>query len=453
MGELPAPASGAATGQRGALPAAAVDWRQLPARMLRRIPLMLLTVPLAWVLHTYWMVVKNEGFQGMGHWTAPFLNVNGNAAAAFLSFGLGSAVFWSVVFSLWTRGWQRTRETILAGPKRTLAAVTSHDGNVRLGVAAALALVLLPGSYLRVHSSHYMLWGGTFWLWSATFLRPLLQAAVQAGLTRVQGRFPWLRGFDVGKVSSGFTDGLPLAFLVGWLFTYFLAPKLGWIALLYVGYRVYQLHASMGGPAGPPPAALWWLAFAAVLWASSGSYAFADDGGWAEATGDGGFTRENVIRWWTSLGANVARGKGLLPALGAGLGVGLAPPLEEGDDPNRIIGYILQLNTDRFMLEAGKAANLAVAVWSVSADGSQALAGGAGIQLALSGDSDGEIVMQPVSGITQLDTSIGWSAGGKTTAATIVVTATAGGTTHTGEVQLSTSGGFDLVVTVHSEYV
>ncbi|MBT9586163.1 hypothetical protein IV102_22670, partial [bacterium] len=70
--------------------------RRIPGLLIRqalfRLPAIALTVVPAWMVHTYLVVFKNEGFNGVQHWAAAYCNVTGNGTTAFLSFGLGSAM-------------------------------------------------------------------------------------------------------------------------------------------------------------------------------------------------------------------------------------------------------------------------------------------------------------------------------------------------------------------------
>ena len=53
----------------------------------------------------------------------------------------------------------------------------------------------------------------------------------------------------------------------------------------------------------------------------------------------------------------------------------------EKEDPDRAVGYILQLSANQFTLKPGAPAALTVTVWAANADGSHSLAGDAQIRL------------------------------------------------------------------------
>lgn len=420
-------------------------WGGLGRQLLRRLPLMLLSFLPAWVVHTYLLVVKNEGYRGFDHWSAPYLNVEGNGLTAGLAFGLSSGALWSILFSLWRPGPKATLNLVLGAPGRCLAVVRTPDASTRLGVALGTALVLLGSEYLGLRSTSRLWLGGGCLLWCGSYAGTLLVSLLTRASAPLKSKFPWLAGLDLGSVARALVATLPLAWLGSWLLGFWWSSKLGWLALLYAAYSLYERRGK--APTAVPGLLVvigWWLLFTVL--AQNG---WADDGGWAEATGGGGLTKDNILKWWTSVGSGKAIGQGLLPALGAALGSGLAPPLD-GEDPNRIIGYVLNLSADRFSLEAGQPASLTVSVWSVTAAGAQAPASGAEIQL--SPPACPGLVVQPTSGTCSFTASLVWE-GGSPPSQTLVmaVSASAGGSLHQASVSLNLAGGYELVVTVYSE--
>ena len=411
-------------------------WRQAGRRILP----MLFTMLPAWVLHTYLLVVKNEGYSGFQHWSSPYINVQGNGLGSTLAFGLGSAALWSVLFSLWSQGPMATLKYLAGAPGRCWPALFSKDPDSRLGLALGLGLTLLGCRWLGLASQSRLLLAGACLLWGTG---PLGTLASQLLNDRAEGLRAKFKTVDFPKLSASLVASLPLAFLASWLLSTWMADKLGWLALAYVGYRLY--------PRTGAAASLFWLSCWWLLGHTLGHPAWADDGGWVEATGDGGLSGDNILKWWTSVGSGRAIGQGLVPAAAAALGAGLAPTLK-GQDPNRIIGHILQISRDHFQLQVGQTAELEVSVWSVTAGGAQAPASSAAIQLAA--PSWEGLSITPTSGTGSMHVSLRWegsSAPPPDQPLPLLVTASAGATTHRASIQIQLTGGdYELVVTVHS---
>ena len=110
---------------------------------------------------------------------------------------------------------------------------------------------------------------------------------------------------------------------------------------------------------------------------------------------------------------------------------------KEPDDPNRTVGYILQLSANELSLTAGTPASLSVTVWAAKADGSHAMASDAQIRLTPSVNLAG-LRIEPSNGVGRLQSTIVWIGGSAPSAAvTLMVTAAVGGGTHTGTVNLA----------------
>jgi hypothetical protein len=110
---------------------------------------------------------------------------------------------------------------------------------------------------------------------------------------------------------------------------------------------------------------------------------------------------------------------------------------EKKEDPDRAVGYILQLSTNQLTLKTGAPAALAVTVWAAKADGSHSLAADAQIQLTPSINLVG-LRIEPSSGTGRLQSTILWGGGrAPSPSMTLMVTATAGGGTYSGSVSLA----------------
>ena len=430
------------------LPGAALPLRQLPgwilSRWLYRLPAMLLTFPVAWLLHTYWLVVKNEGWQGFGHPMSVYWNVEGNGPRSFLAFGLSSALLWSLLYSLIRPGPKATAQSLLAPLRNFLNMVSQPQPQQRLGVALGLALVLLGHNAFGLTSST-RLYSGLFLLtWGLNYLGPWLERLLGRGLNHLKTNLAWAKGLDVATVARAMVVSLPAGCLLSWFFSARTSQNLGWLALAYAAYVLYSSRQA---------SSLLVFALASLALGELSPLAWADDGGWAEAVGNGGLTPDNIKTWWNSVGSKPALTQGIIPGLGATLGAGLSPPLQPpGDEkvPEKILGYMLHLNADRFQLKAQQPANLEVSVYTVTNKGVKGLTPGASIRLH---PSCPQVQVQPPTGVTQLASSITWS--GETPGdpdSTLQVSASAGGTDHSNTVRLHMQQEFELVVTVRSFY-
>ena len=109
----------------------------------------------------------------------------------------------------------------------------------------------------------------------------------------------------------------------------------------------------------------------------------------------------------------------------------------EKEEPNRAVGYILQLSTNQLTLKTGAPAALAVTVWAVQPDGSHSLAADAQIQLTPSINLAG-LRIEPSSGAGRLQSTIWWGGGSAPSPSmALMVTAAAGGGSYSGSVYLT----------------
>jgi len=195
----------------GPLPAAAPVPTEQPAllgkslwrRAAGRILPMLLTMLPAWVLHTYLLVVKNEGYSGLQHWSSPYLNVQGNALASTLCFGLGSAALWSVLRSLRSQGPAATLSYLAGAPGRCLPALANKNPDSRVGLALGLGLGLQACRWLGLPGQSRLLLAGACLLWGADLVGKLAGQLLSR----------WLKGRDLNQLSASLVASLPLAFL------------------------------------------------------------------------------------------------------------------------------------------------------------------------------------------------------------------------------------------------
>ena len=410
------------------------------AQILWRLPAVLLTFLFSWVLHTYWLVVSNEGFNGSDHWTSPYINIPRNGVlTSLIAFGLTSGLGWSVLTSLLRSGPTATLASLIGAPGRCLQALFNKDPQTRLGVAVGLALALLGSNFLQLSSQARMVIGGCSLFLLMGYPGMLLGIVFGELLSALKVRYPWLRSLEVGLMVRGLLASLPVGFLFSWLFSGGFSEKLGWLALAFVAYTLYKLYN--GGKSGPAANLCLVLGMGWLLQYLLAGHCWADDGGWVEATqstGEPGLTLNNIKAWWNATGSGKSIAQGLGPAMAAAAAAALAPTLTDTGklDPNRVIGHILQLSANQFSLQPKEAVALTVTVWQVAASGAVSLASGASINLTAPGGVPG-LQVQPTTGSGEMACSIVWS--GETPApasATLPVLASAGGSNHSAAVHL-----------------
>jgi hypothetical protein len=305
-------------------------WQRIPGLLLRqalyRIPAIALTILPAWLLHTYVVVFKNEGFSGIQHWAAAYCNVTGNATTAFLAFGTGSALFWSVLISVFRCGPTSTFKTLLSAPARCLSPLASKDPNSRLGLAIGLALILLGSNYAGLSYQSRIAFGGATLFLGMGYPGSLMGIVLGEWINLLKSRYQWLRTLDVAVLVSSTIASLPVAFLASWVLSGWTSDKLGMLALFFVCFSFYSLHKGDKGEQIKAPLLL--LLGGWCLLDSLGSQAWADDGGWREATsGNNDLTWANIVRWWNSQGSGTAITQGIVPVTAAGLGAAMVPPI------------------------------------------------------------------------------------------------------------------------------
>lgn len=437
VGELPPT-------QQGEQPDLSLLLKAIPGRVIRqlllRVPAMLFTFLMTWALHTYWLVVSNEGFNGSDHWTSPLINIPINGTlTSLVAFGMTSALGWSVLFSLLRSGPTATLASFVGAPGRCLQALFSKDPHGRLGVAVGLVLTLLGSDFLGLSSQARMILGGSTLFLLMGYPGMLLGLVMAELINALKVRYPWLRSLEVGMMVRGTLASVPVGFLLSWILSSGLSEKLGWLALAFVGYTLYTYYNGGKGGGAANLCLLLGLSWLAQYLLTG--HCWADDGGWIEATqytGESGLTVNNIKTWWNATGSGKSIAQGLGPAMAAAAAAALPPLTDQSKlDPNRVIGYILQLSANQFSLQPKEPAALTVSVWQVAATGAVSLAGGASINLAPPSGVPG-LQVQPTSGSGEMQCSILWS--GETPApasATIPVHASAGGTNHSATVQLT----------------
>jgi len=286
---------------------------------------MVLTFVVSWFLHTYLLVVENDGFQ-KDSWASPYLNLQsglglkGNFLSSLLIWAGGSAFVWSFLLTSLQAGPVRAVSTIIDAPLR-MVRVVSGAGQVGRGAGLlGVGLALLVSRLFPLNSSANVSLALTWTLialsTSQQTLSTIPSPSLQEKLKSVQGMQLMIAG-----IAPGF---LLAAFLPTWLsFTIGLVLFLGGVVL----------WATPRG-SGTSPGQMRHLLLIGILstfihWfleALLAPSAFANDGGSSEAGG--------LSSWPGSEGSGEAVARGVPPALAAA-GGSLVPgtPLTEDTAP------------------------------------------------------------------------------------------------------------------------
>lgn len=300
--------------------------------MRQRLPAALLSFGVALVLHTYLLVVRNDGFNpDPSRAVSGWINTTGNASSAFAIWGLGSAVFWSIIFLVRRLGVAGTARALLAAPLARLRGLP-QAGSRGLGAACAgaglalmlrrslglnapasfcgiTALVLLGSSPLASHMADALARG---WGWLAGRLAEAERSRWELSLEGAE------------RLIAGAAPGLALSLVLppGFWNVAGIALVVGGLVLFSRQGRPTARAQQVAGLLIAVGAGLLLQELLAVLQAG---IAFADDGGWMESGGD-------FAGWLRGEGSTEAVKRALGPAFAAILGTFAATDGTKQDD-------------------------------------------------------------------------------------------------------------------------
>jgi hypothetical protein len=290
--------------------------------MLKRLPVKLLIAGgiafLAWILHTYLLVVSNEGFNpGTNPWLDRILALQGRTIAGTLVWTLAAGLVTSTIARIITYGLSSTVRSVVDTPRHIL------------NWAAELSLLAIPLVVVGYFSTIFL---GLFinnsllivQMWLVVF--GILIARHTSILLTIL-RLAWSDAQRLAKREK------PIPFNLAWPGMYFVGVLIGLLAILpnnglwpYVcgclGFLLVILISvgifvrSQGGTERliGKKVLFWILPPALLLVFLAAAPVFADDGGWLESGG-------TFSGWISSDGALRAVVMGVLPAAGAGMGV------------------------------------------------------------------------------------------------------------------------------------
>ncbi len=285
--------------------------------VLRRLPLMLVSFAGSWVIHTYLMVVVNEGFDGGP--ASPYINGPGNIISSAVFWAAVSGILWSFLLGMFRHGPVRALTALVEPPIQMARSfqAAGKAGLAALGLGGGAALVASFLINQQAAFSLAILWAmlglGPVGQWMARMLMNQLPRLGAAFAQKAGQKFQLdLRGAQL--VASALSPG----FLVAALVPSGTRLLLG-VVFLVGGFFLWVQAEATGAAVGCLLAG----AVIEVLWPGS---VLAHDGGWKEAGG-------TWQGWINSQGAIQAIIRGLFPAIFGGLGPLFAPFGEAGFGP------------------------------------------------------------------------------------------------------------------------
>lgn len=348
----------------------------------------------AWLLHTYLLVFKNDGFNpdtAISNW----INVTGNWTSAFAIWGVASALAWSFVYALFTVGPIRAVKGIFGAPFRLFGMLGRATPSDLGGFAAGAGIALFLGQRFGLNTQASLCLAGGLTIFGAGY-PGMLASTFLTNLFSGYGRRRAAAGgraVDFGRLMPLVVAGVGPGLLLGALLSTDLALPAS-LGLVVLG-AVLVFSSKRG--AQPPPAQI-----AAALVAAVGvalavalvrhlfsATVHADDGGASEC-GKTDFA-EYLQNHDDCAGADQAISNGYGPGAGAGGGA-LTPPADGNKPPS----YWLVTSASAHNLKAGGEAG----VWvygRVMTDDPKANAAAltAGIGFSLAGDSLGIVQSSP----------------------------------------------------------
>jgi hypothetical protein len=289
--------------------------------MIKKLPLKLLLAGaialFAWILHTYLLVVTNEGFNsGNSIWLDRILALQGRTITGTLVWTFGIGLVTSTIARIWAFGLSGTMRSVIETPHNI------WNWANELGIVAIP--FLFAGFILTIFFG--------FFIGNALLIVQLLLIVIGILIARQTSIFlTTLRlGFnDVQKLTKRET---PIPFKLAWPGMYLIGVMMGLLVTIPSGLWAWVcgctgflllILVSVGLFVNSPTGAkgvfgrkifFWMLPPLVLLVLLAVSPVFADDGGWLESGG-------TLSGWIGSPGAGRAVAMGILPAAGSGLGV------------------------------------------------------------------------------------------------------------------------------------
>ncbi len=278
---------------------------------LKRIPLMLLSFLIAWVIHTYVMVAINQGFYGTpGYGVSNWIFSTGNGWSAFIIWTVIPFIIWyfvltyvkygkdsvvskftktpSLIFKKLGKTNRLEKQSIAIGFLSILLISLLININKQAGISLALLFTLfsISSSGIKISKLFFKVW---------KWLKKVFEGGVEfSDEVEVKEVYLYMLGF------------IPAFVLVGFLPTFL---KIG-ILVIAIAFLVYINKKDSEGTGGET-VILFFLTTAFIV--LHVTFAFADDGGLAECGG----TWEEWIRNCPGRAETLVRGSEVSAAAGA----------------------------------------------------------------------------------------------------------------------------------------
>jgi hypothetical protein len=300
------------------------------------IPKMIGLMLLALFVHTYLLVVVNEGFSYSSTWASGILALEGQVTSGTLFWTLLGGLASTAYYKLRRREMKKTLENIHSMP-------TWIRGSMKGAAGLALPILLVGGAAAMLIS---FLFNNALISLQLALIMAGAMVAQQQSLFVLALRLGWsdwnhsfkkdqYMQFNIAWAGAAIT-GATLGFFLSTVLP--LGSSLGYILILLVlGFVAIQVMKQKGSRSvGILLILFYTLALIFIP-------AFADDGGWSEAQYGGG---NPYLNWLNSQGAIIAILMGLPPAIGAAIGAGLGaaaagmtpagPPSPPGEPPDEL---------------------------------------------------------------------------------------------------------------------
>jgi len=287
---------------------------------------------LVMILHTYFLVVVNEGFNadsGTNPLVLRTLAVEGKIMSSTIFWGLFSAVMSMTILHIIGRGLPRFIQDLSGTPEWIRASFQQAGNHVMPLMIASAGIGLVIGTVLNGHGAaggqvysnqmNSLLFAIMMFLALSSRTENLTTMVATAGWFDVQRWFlsqrpaTQINVYWVAVGIAGFIGGLLGAVLLGSLF--WVCVVLG-IAAATAGIVMLLTNKTGGAPQNPMQGGHYMIFIGAgilvsLVMATTG--VMADDGGWQEAGG-------TFSSWWRSEGAAQAIAMGMPPAIASAFG-------------------------------------------------------------------------------------------------------------------------------------
>ncbi|MBM3250474.1 MAG: hypothetical protein FJZ09_06540 [Candidatus Omnitrophica bacterium] len=291
--------------------------------MRRRAFQMILSAAFAWALHTYMLVVLNEGFGPSTVW-GKWVNTVGNTPSSALIWALFSMLVWSFIYSLFTYGPVTAVVNFVKAPFSAFGMMTSAGVPGFGAMSMGMGMALFVSSILRLNAPANLALGVVWTFFGLSQIGQIATQYIIKGWFKIVHQAPEKFNYRAAQL-------IVLGLTPGFLLCSVLSPKISTglgILFLIVGVALFF------APQTPRPTmgqisgllllgALTSAVYALLAWLFR-DCAFADDGGAAECGG-------TFKQWVKCQGSGMAVARGAPPAAASAAGATIAIPINPMD--------------------------------------------------------------------------------------------------------------------------